>query len=124
MGDLGVKNRADRWLVVGGLSLLVVQGLILATTLFQYGMIIIATLLFCAGMLGLGSRAQTERRIYLQLRSEVDHFINLVRQINDHAVAGEGKQVTETKKIMHESVERIAQAAGVVEGTDVADSRL
>lgn len=58
---------------------------------------------------------QTERR-YFALRQEVVEFINLVRVLNRAVTQGSSDRAERTKKLMYESIERIAAVAGK-EGT-------
>ena len=46
------------------------------------------------------------------LRSEVDHFIKLVRGLNTHALSGETKVVDEIRGQMKDSVDRMVTHAG------------
>lgn len=103
----------DRIMIIAGLILVLLQTVQLDLTPFEFGIILFGVLVTATGLWGLGSRLKPERRLYLQLRAEVDKFLNLVRRINTHAVAGEGVRANEVKEEMHASVELIAQAAGV-----------
>jgi hypothetical protein len=108
-----MRTRVDRIMAIGGLLVIAVQTLVIAPTPLQFVLIFIAILVTGAGIFGLGDRLQPDRRIYLQLRAEVDDFLVLVRRINEQAVAGRGEMAAETKMAMHESIDRLAQAAGV-----------
>jgi hypothetical protein len=66
------------------------------------------------GVWGLASRMMPERRLYLPLRREVRHFIDMVRELNDVALI-EASDVEEVRRRMHESVDRMAAVAGEVE---------
>ena len=113
-----MRSRVDKWLVAGGFALVVMQALILVTTPLQFASLVVATLLTCAGLLGLGRRLGRERRLYVQLRLEFDRFTRLVRELNTQTVAGEGRLASETQAAMHESVDRIASVAGVIQGEE------
>ena len=104
----------DRIMALAGLILVLLQTAFLDIRPIEYGMILFGVLVTATGLWGLGSRLKPDRRLYLQLRAEVDKFIDLVRRINAHVVAGDGEQASEVKEEMHASVELIAQAAGVV----------
>lgn len=112
-----MRTRADRMMAVGGLLLIFLQTLFIASKPIDFAVIFAGILLVSAALWGLGRRLARERRVHLQLRAEVDHFADLVRKINAHAVAGEGKRASATKKEMYESVDRIALVAGVVGST-------
>ncbi len=111
-----MRTRSDKMMAAGGLSTILAQTLFVGATPTQFTVMVLGILLILAALSGLGRRLQPEKRIYLQLRAEVDRFLTLVRQINVHAIAGEGEQACETKATMHESVERIALVTGVVGG--------
>ncbi len=109
-----MRTRTDKIMAIGGLFVVSLQALAVAPTTLQFALVFIAILITGAGLFGLGRRLQPDKRIYRQLRAEVDDFLALVRKINGQAVAGQGEQACETKTAMHASVEQIAQVAGVV----------
>jgi len=109
-----MRSRLDRLMAVGGLVLVLILTFVLASDPIALAAMLLGIVMAFGGLYGLGSRIQPDRRVYLQLRAEVDRFINLVRKLNAHVVAGDGEAASEAKAAMHESVEQIAQAAGVV----------
>lgn len=68
--------------------------------------------LITVGVWGLGSRIFPNRRVYVGLRSEVDHFIGLVRKLNQHALAGDTAVVEQIREEMLAAVDRMTAAAG------------
>jgi len=57
------------------------------------------------------------RRFYLGLREEGDHFIGLIRKLNETAIARDGghehdERFRHTLEEMHASVERMSELAG------------
>jgi uncharacterized membrane protein YccC len=64
------------------------------------------------GVWGLGSRIFPNRRVYVGLRSEVDHFVDLVRKLNQHALAGDAAVVEQIRQEMLAAVDRMTAAAG------------
>ena len=71
--------------------------------------LVVAVLGFAYGMFPF----LTSRRRYHALRHEVKAFIHLVRDLNSVATAhGKGEEFERVKTAMHESVERMADAAG------------
>ncbi len=111
-----MRTRSDKMMAAGGLSTILAQTLFIAATPTQLTVMFLGIILILAALLRLGHRLQPDKRLYLQLRAEVDRFLALVRNINAHAVAGEGEQASQAKTKMHESVEQIALVAGVVGG--------
>jgi len=108
-----MKAGIDRILIFAGLFLVLLQTVQLDLTPLELGVILFGIVVTVLGLWGLGARLKPERRVYLQLRTEVDRFLDLVRRINTHAVDGDGARANEVKEEMHASVELIAQAAGV-----------
>ena len=113
-----MRTRADKMMAVGGLSLIFLETLLVVRGPIDFTVMLVGILLVAAALWGLGRRLARERRVYLQLRAEVDHFADLARKINAHAVAGDGVWAAATKTEMHESVDRIALVAGVVDSTE------
>ncbi len=103
-------------LVLGGVVIVVVQVLAIADSRLQMAVVAGGVMMIYLGTLRLKGQVRRGRRVYQQLRPEVNHVLGLVRQINAHVVATEGEQASETKAAMHESVDRIALVAGVMEG--------
>ena len=73
---------------------------------------LIGIALITVGVWGLGSRLFPNRRVYVGLRSEVDHFIDLVRKLNQHALAGDTAVVQRIREEMLAAVDRMTAAAG------------
>lgn len=70
--------------------------------------LVIAVLGFAYGMFPF----LTSQRRYYALRREVEAFIDLVRQLNQAATThGRGEEFDRVRAAMHESVERMADAA-------------
>jgi len=109
-----MRSRLDKLMAVGGLLLILMLTFVLVSDPLALAAMLLGIIMAFGGLWGLGSRIQPDRRVYLKLRAEVDQFIDLVRRINAHVVAGDGAGASEAKAAMHESVEQIAQAAGVV----------
>ncbi len=55
------------------------------------------------------------RRRYLRLRTEVNQFIDLVRELHIEAVNGQPEEIERTRSAMHESIERMVAAVGKTE---------
>lgn len=68
--------------------------------------------LITVGVWGLGSRLFPDRRVYVGLRSEVDHFIALVRKLNQHALEGDTAIVEQIREEMIAAIDRMTAAAG------------
>lgn len=68
--------------------------------------------LITVGVWGLGSRLFPDRRVYVGLRSEVDHFIGLVRKLNQHALEGDTAFVEQIREEMMAAIDRMTAVAG------------
>lgn len=102
-------------LVLGGVVIVVVQVLAIADSRLQMAVVAGGIMMIYLGVLRLRKEVLRENRAYLKLRSEVDHFLRLVREINTQAISGESALVDDTKAAMQESVDRIASVAGVAD---------
>jgi hypothetical protein len=69
-------------------------------------------LMLLVGMWFAANPFLTNERRYVALRTEVDRFIGLIRQLNTATVAGEAGEVERSKSEMHLSVDRMAELAG------------
>ena len=70
-----MRTRTDKIMAIGGLFVVSLQALAVAPTMLQFALIFIAILITGAGLFGLGRRLQPDKRIYRQLRAEVDDFL-------------------------------------------------
>jgi hypothetical protein len=100
------------------------MGIIFGSVLFgppslqlQVFLVLIGILILEAGVWGLTSGLLPNERRYLELRAEADHFVGLVRILNQFAVGrdkGEedDRRFRNTRAEMHTSVERMGELAG------------
>ena len=96
----------------------------------QVVVVLIGVLILEAGVWGLTSGILPNERRYLALREEGDHFLGLIRLLNqaavekNHGVTGASGRFQEAVRLMHASVLRMANVAGqkhaVVEPADAA----
>lgn len=101
----------------------VITGLILVLSSFAvahtgtpfYARVITGTVLVMAGYFYGSNPFLTSERKFTALRGEVDGFIDLVRRLNQTAIAiGGGPEFDEVTQAMRESLERIEKLAGKV----------
>ena len=83
----------------------------------QWPFLLVGLLILEARVWGLTSRVLGNRRIYLALREEGDHFIGLIRNLNETAAARDDghehdERFRHTLEEMHASVERMSELAG------------
>ncbi len=83
----------------------------------QWIFLLVGLLILEARVWGLTSRILGSKRVYLGLREEGDHFIELIRKLNETAVARDdghehGERFRHTLEEMHVSVERMSNLAG------------
>ncbi|UCC48685.1 MAG: hypothetical protein JSV41_00465 [Gemmatimonadota bacterium] len=109
------RSTVNKILALAGIVIIFVQLVLIAETRLQVIVVLLGILLNQIGTWGLAGHVMPERRKYLQLRSEVDRFLGLVRRLNTDAVSGYDAGVDEAKAAMHQSVDRMASVAGVTE---------
>ena len=83
----------------------------------QWIFLLVGLLILEARVWGLTSRILGNKRIYLGLREEGDHFIGLIRKLNETGVARDDghehdERFRHTLEEMHASVERMSELAG------------
>lgn len=107
-----VRQTIDQFLVIIGVIVIVVPVALMeaagGTLVTVFGGIALMGL----GVWRLGHRMLPNRRVYVGLRAEVDHFITLVRKLNAYALELDTDRVNEAKKSMHTAVDRMALIAG------------
>ena len=104
---------------VVGIALVIGSVLFVDTLRVQLILVIVGLLLVEAGVWRLAAPFLPDDRRYLALRTEGDHFITLIRQLNSAAVEhretgdpGAALALDEIKTEMHRSVDRMARFAG------------
>lgn len=122
IGRLHVKRKIRRGIemVLPLLGMCIVFGSVLfgpSSLQLQVLYVLIGVLILEAGVWGLTSGILPNERRYLGLREEGDHFLGLIRVLNEAAVAtNKGHEndarFRETRAKMHTSVERMAELAG------------
>jgi hypothetical protein len=117
----GWQSALDKFMAIGGaIIIIVVVGFMASDPVdrsidFRRGEILVFTigwLMNQAGLWNLSSRMMSGRR-YLELREQVNEFIDLVRQLNQYTISGNKNMVEHIKKAMHKSIDSIADAAGI-----------
>jgi hypothetical protein len=105
------RSSLDKSLAIGGVILILLQVLLIADVRLQVAVVLIGILVNQVGVWGLAERFMPDRRINLELRSEVDAFIRSVRKLRGLGKEGDPATLDATKAEMHESVDRIADIA-------------
>jgi hypothetical protein len=109
------RSTVNKILALTGIVIIFFQLVLIAETRLQVIVVLLGILLNQIGTWGLAGHVMPERRKYLQLRSEVDRFLGLVRRLNTDAVNGHDAGMDEAKAAMHQSVDHMASVAGVTE---------
>ena len=83
----------------------------------QWIFLLVGVLILEARVWGVTKRILGNKRVYLGLREEGDHFIGLIRKLNETAVARDDgyehdERFRRTLEEMHASVERMSELAG------------
>lgn len=115
------KRTIDRILAVGGLVVVLTQATILAVNPYELSplhlrgqllVLVVGLALNQVGVWHLAQRVFSGRR-YLALRNETDRFVELVRELNRQALAGDREAMQRTRELMHASVGAMDLLAGV-----------
>ncbi len=109
---MSFRSAVDQLLTIVGVILIVVPVALYAESWTPLIVVFIGIAMIGLGVWRLGTRMFSDRRVYVGLRSEVEHFIKLVRRVNTHALDGETKMVGEIRGQMKDSVDRMVSLAG------------
>ncbi len=107
------RSAINNTLALGGVVIILLQTLYIAWERVQVAVILAGIVINQIGVWGLANKILPERRVYLQLRAEVDRFIGLVRALNGQAVQGDEAAVDQTRTAMHSSVDQMVEVAAV-----------
>lgn len=117
-----VRNTIDQFLVILGVIVIVVPVALLDRTGGVLITVLIGVCMVALGVWRLGHRILPERRVFIGLRSEVDDFLRLVRRLNNYGLEGDAERIKGVKASMHDSIERMANNAGVLDMTDFLEA--
>lgn len=112
------RSALNNTLALGGIVIILLQTLYIAYDRIQVAIILAGIVINQIGVWGLANKLLPERRVYLQLRSEVDRFIGLVRALNGQAVEGDATGVEQTKVAMHDSIDKMVEVAALESDTE------
>ena len=112
---MSVRTMIDQSLTIIGVIIIVVPLSLMMESWTPLFTVLIGLSLVGLGVWRLGTRLLPDRRVYLGLRSEVDAFIGLVRELNEHARVGRAADVDRVRSEMKESVDRMVLFAGRTE---------
>jgi hypothetical protein len=130
MGDQSQTNwRRTINKYIGLATAVVGMGIVLSSFLFLrnpplwYATVMVGLIIVMGGFLYGAHPFLTSERRYFALREEVDRFIDLVRKLNEAAVAKDTSgEFDRVKSAMLNSVERMADLAGKEGGPPPADA--
>lgn len=109
------REVVDQTVALVGVLIVLVQVLYMAHTRLQAAIVVLGLLLIVLGVWRQASRVLPDRRIYGKLRAEVDRFLEIVSELNTHAVTGDQTRLSEAWAELHASVDRMG---GVAARTD------
>jgi hypothetical protein len=109
---MSFRSALDQILTILGVIVIVVPVTLMTDSWGPLIVVFVGISMIGMGVWRLGSRLMPERRVYVGLRSEVEHFIRLVRRLNAHALSGETEVVEGIRQEMRESVDRMISLAG------------
>ncbi|KPK80186.1 MAG: hypothetical protein AMS25_09825 [Gemmatimonas sp. SM23_52] len=107
-----MRTLINKILALLGVAVIVVPSSLQEQFWVLFSADLVGIALITVGVWGLGSRLFPNRRVYVGLRSEVDHFIGLVRKLNQHALVGDTAVVEQIRQEMLAAVDRMTAAAG------------
>lgn len=114
------RDLIDRALTLGGIVVVLVPVLLFADSSVQVGVVVVGLLMVEAGVWGLARQLGPDARTYARLRSEVEAFLEAVRELNGRAVDGDRAAVEAMESDLHDRVDAIVDAAGEEEGEEDA----
>ena len=112
-----IRRVAEIALPVSGMAMIFTSVLYGGDSLpLQMIFVLFGVLILEAGVWGLANKLLPDERRYLSLREEVEHFITLVPELNEAAVAKEAgtendARHRDTLEQMHNSVKRMGEVA-------------
>lgn len=106
------RSILEKILALGGIVVILAPVAFMATSWLQVTVVVLGILMIEAGVWGLAGQILPEQREYHQLREEVNVFLEEVRELNDHAVAGDRAGLEEVGERLHARVDAIVDAAG------------
>lgn len=107
------RHLIDRGLTLAGVVVVLLPVLYFADTSLQVAVVVVGILMIEAGVWGLARQLGRDPRTFLRLRSELDAFIERVRDLNSRAVEGDEEGVEAVRRELHARVDEIVRAAGV-----------
>lgn len=127
-----LRQVTDKGMPIVGVVVILAAVLFVQELRLQLAVVVVGLFLVEAGVWNLSQWILPNDRQYIGLRAEGDHFIMLIRRLNEAAV--QLKEVDDdanrrafeaAREAMHESVDRMAQLAGkteqdVLQQTEVA----
>ncbi len=128
MNMLDWRGWLHHLLAIGGLLVIIAQALYLSIDLatrdadpsatgirMHVAVTLLGIFLNQIGVWRLAHHLFPDRRVYLKLRAEVDHFVDLARELNASSLEGRVDDVSRVRERMIRSVDRLVDAAGIAE---------
>lgn len=115
------RDLVDRALTLAGIVVVLFPVLLFADSGLQVAVVVAGLLMVEAGVWGLARQLGPDARTYTRLRSEVDAFVETVRELNGRAVEGDRAGVEALGKDLHERVDAIVDVAGKEDGEAAAE---
>lgn len=100
----------DQFLTLFGVALTVIPVAVLSDSWAPILMVIAGVLLIGSGAWRLSNKLFPDRRLFVGLRAEVEHFMELVPRLN--AAALKGENVEPLRDEMRDAVDRMVMLAG------------
>lgn len=99
-------------MAVAGVIVVLVPVITLADATWQVATVVVGLLFIEAGVWNVARHLAPEDRKFGALRTEVEGFLDDVRELNLRAVDGDPEGIEEVRARMHQRVEDMAEVAG------------
>jgi hypothetical protein len=110
--DMSVRSLIDQTLIVLGVICIVTPVALVDERWTTLTIVLSGVLMVGLGVWRLGHRILPDRRVYVELRAEVEGFIRLVRRLNSRALASDRPGVERLRGEMKDAVDRMVAVAG------------
>lgn len=106
------RDVLEKTMAVVGVVVVLVPVVTLADAAWQIATVVVGLVLIEAGVWNVARHLAPEDRKFGALRRQVEAFLEDVRELNLHAIAGDRDGIEEARDQLHERVDAMAEVAG------------
>lgn len=106
------RDVLEKTMAVVGVVVVLVPVVTLADAAWQIATVVVGLVLIEAGVWNVARHLAPEDRKFGALRRQVEAFLEDVRELNLHAIAGDRDGIEEMRGQLHERVDAMAEVAG------------